>query len=199
MTWRAERKRMRSARDKSSAAQSRRCGVSFLQQTGDQMSRIRIREWVHANICVRDLARTIPFYEMLGFEKFDDNVFEQGAGVWDGLGLPEGRRFRAVFMRIPGNRPRPFLDIIQFLDPPTAGEPYPTLHNVGIGRLCFEVDDLFEVAKVLEQHEVSFVGPISRYETARGMRSHRIDCEFLCFRDPDGTVLEYIQFKRQSS
>ena len=35
------------------------------------MTKIRIREWVHANICVRDLARTIPFYEMLGFEKFD--------------------------------------------------------------------------------------------------------------------------------
>ena len=59
--------------------------------------------------CVRDLARSIPFYEMLGFEKFDDNVFEQGAAVWDGLGLPEGRRFRAVFMKIPGDRPRPFL------------------------------------------------------------------------------------------
>jgi len=100
------------------------------------MTKIKIREWVHANICVRDLARSIPFYEMLGFEKFDDNVFEQGAGVWDGLGLPEGRRFRAVFMKIPGDRPRPFLDIIQFLDPPTAGEPYPTLHNVGIGRLA---------------------------------------------------------------
>src|SRR5258705_324687 len=85
------------------------------------MTKIKIREWVHANICVRDLARSIPFYEMLGFEKFDDNVFEQGAGVWEGLGIPEGRRFRAVFMRIPGDRPRPFLDIIQFIDPPTAG------------------------------------------------------------------------------
>jgi catechol 2,3-dioxygenase-like lactoylglutathione lyase family enzyme len=108
------------------------------------MTKIKIREWVHANICVRDLARSIPFYEMLGFEKFDGNVFEQGAGVWEGLGLSEGRRFRAVFMKIPGDRPRPFLDIIQFLDPPTAGESYPTLNNVGIGRLCFEVDDLFE-------------------------------------------------------
>jgi catechol 2,3-dioxygenase-like lactoylglutathione lyase family enzyme len=121
------------------------------------MTKIKIREWVHANICVRDLARSIPFYEMLGFEKFDDNVFEQGAGVWEGLGIPEGRRFRAVFMRIPGDRPRPFLDIIQFIDPPTAGEAYPTLHNVGIGRLCFEIDDIFEVAKLLEENKVHFL------------------------------------------
>jgi extradiol dioxygenase family protein len=67
-----------------------------------------------------------------------------------------------------------------------------------IGRLCFEVDDLFEVAKVLEENEVSFVGPISRYETAKGARSHGIDCMFLCFKDPDGTVLEYIHFNRQN-
>jgi hypothetical protein len=159
---------------------------------------IKIREWVHANICVRDLSHTIPFYEMLGFEKFDDNIFEEGAEVWNGLGLADGRRFRAVFMRIPGGRPRPFLDIIQFIDPPTAGEAYPTLHNVGIGRLCFEVDDLFEVAKTLQANRVPFVGPISRYETARGVRSHEIDCHFLCFKDPDGTVLEYIQFRRQN-
>jgi catechol 2,3-dioxygenase-like lactoylglutathione lyase family enzyme len=163
------------------------------------MTKIKIREWVHANICVRDLARSIPFYEMLGFEKFDDNVFEQGAGDWEGLGIPEGRRFRAVFMRIPGDRPRPFLDIIQFIDPPTAGEAYPTLHNVGIGRLCFEIDDIFEVAKLLEENKVPFSGPVSRYETARGVRSHGIDCSFLCFKDPDGTILEFIQFKRQNS
>jgi catechol 2,3-dioxygenase-like lactoylglutathione lyase family enzyme len=171
--------------------------TTSLQGTDKKMT-IKIREWVHANICVRDLKRTIPFYEMLGFEKFDDNVFEHGAGVWSGLGLPEGRRFRAVFMRIPGDRPRPFLDIIQFIDPPTAGEAYLTLHNVGIGRLCFEVDDLDEVAKTLQSNGVPFVGPISRYETAKDVRSHGIDCHFLCFKDPDGTVLEFIQFRRQT-
>lgn len=163
------------------------------------MTKIKIREWVHANICVRDLDRSITFYEMLGFEKFDDNVFEQGAEVWAGLGLPGGRRFRAVFMKIPNGRPRPFLDIIQFIDPPTTGETYPTLHNVGIGRLCFEVDDLYETATTLKQNNVEFVGPISRYETAQGRRSHGIDCEFLCFKDPDGTIIEYIHFRRQGN
>lgn len=161
------------------------------------MSRITIREWVHANICVRDLERSIPFYEMLGFEKFDDNVFEEGAGVWAGLGLPDGKRFRAVFMKIPG-RKRPFLDMIQFIDPPTAGEAYPTLHNVGIGRLCFEVDDIFEAEAFLKQKGVAFSGPVSRYETARGIKSHGIDCLFLCFKDPDGTIIEMIQFRRQN-
>lgn len=162
------------------------------------MTKIVVKEWVHANICVRDMDRSIPFYEMLGFEKFEENIFEESAEVWRGLGLEGGRRFRAVFMKIPGDRPRPFLDIIQFLDPPTVGDAYPSLHNVGIGRLCFEVDDLEAVAKTLRSNGVAFVGPIARYETSRGSAPHGIDCQFLCFKDPDGTILEYIQFLRQN-
>jgi hypothetical protein len=80
---------------------------------------------VHANICVRDMERSVPFYEMLGFEKFADQIFGEGAGVWRGLGLEGGRRFRAVFMKIPGDHAVPFLDIIQFLDPPRLVSPIP--------------------------------------------------------------------------
>ena len=156
--------------------------------------RIQIRQMVHANICVRDMERSVPFYEMLGFEKFADQIFGEGAGVWRGLGLEGGRRFRAVFMKIPGDRPVPFLDIIQFLDPPTAGEPYPTLHNAGIARLCFEVDDIHAAAAHLKANGVEFVGPVSPYETAKGIRPEGVDAEFVCFKDPDGTILEYAQF-----
>jgi catechol 2,3-dioxygenase-like lactoylglutathione lyase family enzyme len=157
------------------------------------MAKPRIRQWVHANVCVRDLDKTIPFYEMLGFEKFADQVFGEGAGVWRGLGL-DGRRFRAVFMKIPGDHPVPFLDIIQFLDPPTAGEAYPTLHNVGIARLCFEVEDIDAAAAHLKANGVELVGPVSPYETAPGVRPEGVEARFLCFKDPDGTILEYAQF-----
>ena len=158
------------------------------------MSAIQIKQMVHANICVRDMEKTIPFYEMLGFEKFADQIFEQGAGVWRGLGLEPNRRFRAVFMKIPGDKPVPFLDIIEFLDPPTTGEAYKSLDNVGIGRLCFEVDDIDSVARHLASHGVEFVGPVSPYETAPGVRPSVVEARFLCVRDPDGTIIEYAQF-----
>lgn len=58
------------------------------------MNQVQIRQMVHANICVRDMERTVPFYEMLGFEKFADQVFEPGAGVWRGLGLESNRVHR---------------------------------------------------------------------------------------------------------
>ena len=162
------------------------------------MSTVHIKQMVHANICVRDMERTIPFYEMLGFEKFADQIFEEGAGVWQGLGLESNRRFRAVFMKIPGDKPVPFLDIIQFLDRPTTGEPYATLDNVGICRLCFEVDDIESVARHLAAQGVSFVGPVSAYETAKGVAPSGVEAKFLCVRDPDGTVIEYAQFAQDA-
>ncbi|MCB1749208.1 MAG: VOC family protein [Gammaproteobacteria bacterium] len=121
------------------------------------MADIRIRQMVHANICVRDMEKTVPFYERLGFEKLADQVFEAGAGVWRGLGLEDNRRFRAVFMKIPGDSPVPFLDIIRCLDRPTAGDVYEALDNVGIARLCVEVADVDAVAA----QGVEFVGPVS--------------------------------------
>lgn len=158
------------------------------------MKTIQIRQMVHANICVRDMDRSVPFYEMLGFEKFADQIFAEGAGVWRGLGLDSNRRFRAVFMKIPGDKPVPFLDIIQFLDRPTAGEAYPALDHVGIARLCFEVPDIDAAARHLADHGVEFVGPVSPYETAAGVRPEGVEARFVCFRDPDGTVIEYAQF-----
>ena len=159
---------------------------------------VQIRQMVHANICVRDMERTIPFYEMLGFEKFADQIFGPGAGVWKGLGLDSDRRFRAVFMKIPGDKPVPFLDIIQFLDRPTAGAPYKALDNVGICRLCFEVADIDSVAKHLASKGVEFVGPVSPYEIAPGVPPSGVEAKFLCVRDPDGTVIEYAQFAQDA-
>lgn len=162
------------------------------------MTSIQIRQMVHANICVRDMEKTIPFYEMLGFEKFEDQIFGSGAGVWRGLGLDPDREFRAVFMKIPGDNPVPFLDIIQFLDPPTTGEAYATLDNVGIARLCFEVGAIESVAAHLEKNGVEFVGPVSPYETAPGVAPSGVEAKFLCVRDPDGIVIEYAQFAQDA-
>lgn len=101
-------------------------------------------------------------------------------------------------MKIPGDRPVPFLDIIQFLDQPTRGEAYPSLDNVGIARLCFEVADIEAVARHLEGQGVEFVGPVSLYETAPGVAPSGVEAKFLCVRDPDGTVIEYAQFAQDA-
>lgn len=160
------------------------------------MAAIEIRQWIHANICVRDLARSIPFYERLGFEVFHEQVFEEGARTWAGLGLAGSGRMRAVFMKMRGGRKTPSLDLLQFLDPPTAGSAYPTLNHVGLCRLCFEVEDLNAAEGLLRSQGVEFVGPVAPYESAPGVKCAGVDARFFCIRDPDGTVLEFAQFER---
>ena len=88
-----------------------------------------------------------------------------------------------------GTKVTPMLDMIQFIDPPPIGTPYPALNHLGINRLCFQIDDIEAATQRLVAHGVELVGPIGELVTkVGGMRS-----KVLCFRDPDGTVLEYAQ------
>lgn len=148
-----------------------------------------ISGFVHAQINVSDLERSIRFYEMLGFEVISKGTIKDPV-VFAALGV-EGTRLRGAFLRIPGRSTKvtPMIDMIQFIDPPPMGNPYPALNHLGIARLCFQVDDIEAAAARLQAQGVELVGPVGELVTkGGGMRS-----KVLCFRDPDGTVLEYAQ------
>jgi catechol 2,3-dioxygenase-like lactoylglutathione lyase family enzyme len=148
-----------------------------------------ISGFVHAQVNVSDLDRSIAFYEMLGFEVISKGTIKD-PGVFAALGI-DGTRMRGAFLRIPGRSTKvtPMIDMIQFIDPPPDGVPYPTLNHLGIARLCFQVDDIEAAAARLQALGVELVGPVGELVTkGGGMRS-----KVLCFRDPDGTVLEYAE------
>jgi catechol 2,3-dioxygenase-like lactoylglutathione lyase family enzyme len=148
-----------------------------------------ITGFVHAQVNVSDLERSISFYEMLGFEVVSKGTIKDPQ-IFAALGV-DGTRLRGAFLRIPGRSAKatPMIDMIQFIDPPPEGAPYPTLNHLGIARLCFQVDDIEAAAARLQSLGVELVGPIGELVTkGGGMRS-----KVLCFRDPDGTVLEYAQ------
>ena len=139
----------------------------------------------HTAICVRDLDVSVAFYEKLGLHKFfefthDDPIAGAVVGV-------ETRKVRMAFMRLGNNPLEPFLDIVQFVDPPTQGEPYPTLNNVGICRVAFAVQDIDQVYERLKEMEVDFVTPLQRLTTPNGD-----PLAMVCFKDPDGSFLEII-------
>lgn len=148
-----------------------------------------ISGFVHAQINVSDLERSISFYEMLGFEVISKGTIKD-PGVFAVLGLG-GTRMRGAFLRIPGRSTKvtPMIDMIQFIDPPPDGTPYRTLNHLGIARLCFQVDDIVAAAARLQAQGVELVGPIGELVTKGGGMTSKV----LCFRDPDGTVLEYAQ------
>jgi len=139
----------------------------------------------HVNVCVRDMERSIAFYEKLGFNKVNDFTLDDPS-VGAALGL-DARNLRGVFMRLGDDETAPVIDLVQFIDPPPQGEPYPTLNNVGICRIAFAVDDIDETNAHLQEMGVEFVAPLNKIKTPDGA-----EVGVVCFKDPDGTVLELL-------
>jgi catechol 2,3-dioxygenase-like lactoylglutathione lyase family enzyme len=139
----------------------------------------------HVNICVRDMERSVAFYQDLGFSKVSDFTLDDPT-VGDALGL-KAKKLRGVFMRLGSDPNAPVLDLVQFIDPPTQGQPYPTLNNIGICRIAFTVDDIDRTYEELKAKKVEFVAPLKKLTGPGGAQ-----VGVVCFKDPDGTVLELI-------
>ena len=139
----------------------------------------------HVNVCVRDMERSIGFYEKLGFNKVNDFTLEDPK-VGEALGL-DARKLRGVFMRLGDDENAPVLDLVQFIDPPPQGQPYPSLNNIGICRIAFTVDDIDQTYADLQKMEVQFVAPLKKIKGPGGA-----EIGVVCFKDPDGTILELI-------
>ena len=80
------------------------------------------------------------------------------------------------------------VDLLQFIDPPSQGEAYAVLNNVGVGRIAFTVDDIDKAYEELNAKNVEFLSAIVR----KDLGDSKIGV--VCFKDPDGTVLELIQW-----
>jgi len=139
----------------------------------------------HVNVCVRDMERSIRFYQDIGFTKVRDFTLDDPS-VGDALGL-KAKKLRGVFMRLGNDANAPVLDLVQFIDPPTQGQPYPTLNNVGICRIAFTVDDIDKTYEELKVKKVEFVSPLKKIDSPDGGK-----IGVVCFKDPDGTILELI-------
>lgn len=139
----------------------------------------------HVNVCVRDMERSIRFYQDLGFTKVNDFVLDD-PNVGDALGL-KANKLRGVFMRLGNDANAPVLDLVQFIDPPPQGQPYPTLNNIGICRIAFTVDDIDKTYEELKAKRVEFLAPLKKIDGPGGAK-----IGVVCFKDPDGTILELI-------
>ena len=137
----------------------------------------------HLNVNCRNLERSLAFYEMLGFRE----VINLPERDLPGLG-PVPRRGRAKLLRL-GDDPRaPLLDLLEWTVPATLGEPYPHLANVGIARFCLRVKGLDAMVAQLRAAGVQFV------DEPCAPALNGINHKFVCFLDPDGTVVEAMEF-----
>ena len=155
-----------------------------------------IKRWLHANLNVRSLDRSVRFYEDLGFRKIYEKSVEDPR-TWAKLGLKPGKMRYAILQltpktpvdisagrSLPGDLSFPVIDMCELIDPPPQGEPYPSLSNLGIGRLCFEVEDIDEAYEMLKAKGVEFLGPVAPAVRQDGTMY------LFCFKDPDGIIIE---------
>jgi glyoxylase I family protein len=151
-----------------------------------------IRGVFHVNINCSNFERSLEFYKMLGFRVAVD-LSEGGSMDLDhGLGLEKGRG-RAALLLI-GDDPRATrIDLIEWKSPPSKGKPYPKLNHLGIARVALRTRDLRATYEELKSKGVKFISEPVVLHTPVG------DSLFACFYDPDGTILELIEFMPQTT
>lgn len=140
---------------------------------------------VHVNVNVSDLDRSVAFYEALGWKVTGraDLAASEGSAV--GLRVSPGVA-RCAFLKLDDNPDTPVLDMIEWQDPRTEGEAYRHLHHTGLNRLCMRSDDIWADYERLKAMGVEPWSEPAKLQVGASM------VEFLCFEDPDGTVLELI-------
>jgi len=150
--------------------------------------RLHVTGMVHININVSNFDRSRAFYEALGFRLVwmvpPTNTPEVAAAV----GMPP-YRVRGGIMRLEGADPPVVIDLLEWQSPHDDSPPYPHLYHYGLGRLAFSTSDLDADLATLAAMGVELIGPPARV-VVDGVPSGG---RFVCFRDPDGTVLELVE------
>lgn len=107
--------------------------------------------------------------------------------VGEGVGLGP-YRVRGALQALESDPNAPLIDLLEWQDPRDADPPYERLNHLGIARIAFTTTDLDADVAALRKRGVPLLSDPVRVEglTDRGVR-------FVCFLDPDGTVLELVQ------
>lgn len=100
-----------------------------------------IKHFDHVTIVVRDLARAIEFFELLGFQQ-DKSVVIKGETFSNYMGVP-GIEARHVTLVLANATPRTEVQLLNYIKPLAADDPQiRDLHKLGFNHVCFAVEDL---------------------------------------------------------
>ena len=147
-----------------------------------------IKDIFHINVNCTDLERSRAFYELVGFTVVTDLGLGGSAQMLAGLGLDPSYRARAVLTMLEPDKPRGTrIDLIEWVTPPTTGTAPADLTHVGAVRIALWTIGIEAEYERLRAAGVEFLSPPVTMGAAGGP-------SFCCFPDPDGTILELIDF-----
>jgi catechol 2,3-dioxygenase-like lactoylglutathione lyase family enzyme len=139
----------------------------------------------HFNINCTSLEKTLPFYEMLGFKIVLD--FREGMEsreMAEAFAL-DAADLKGVHLRLGDDENATRIDLLEFKNPAPSGTPYPHLAHNGIARVCLKTSDIWQTYNSLKNRGVQFLSEPKRLPGT--------DVTIVCFRDPDGTFLEFLE------
>ncbi len=148
---------------------------------------MNIRGLVHVNINCSNFERSREFYEALGFELFLEAPETNTAEVQAAVDLPN-YRLRGGLMRLRDAKVPLVLDVLEWREPSDGEPPYARLNHLGIARVALYSSNLEADLEELRGRGVEIIG-----EPATVVWEGRPSSRFVCFKDPDGTVLELVQ------
>ncbi len=143
--------------------------------------------FVHVNINCADFDRCLKFYELLGFQRAIDVPPKNTAEVAAAVGMPPYTVKGALLILRDARAPF-MIDLLEWQEPSDDDPPYPHLYHLGIARVALASDDLDSDVAFLKSHGVEFLS-----EPATVKMGDQPGSRFVCFKDPDGTILELVE------
>jgi catechol 2,3-dioxygenase-like lactoylglutathione lyase family enzyme len=168
---------------------------------GDQSS-LNAVQIFHVNFNVTDLDRSRRFYEAIGFKVVNDfsQASSAGAsrtfaeiGLAPILSLPADCDAKALLLALTDDARTTRLDLIEWIRPESARAPRGDLARIGFGRLCLKVRDAHGI------HDILVAGGFKPYTPPVLIDMGGTQQYCFCCEDPDGIVMEFMQFLRTES
>jgi catechol 2,3-dioxygenase-like lactoylglutathione lyase family enzyme len=148
---------------------------------------MRITGLVHVNVNCSNFDRSLRFYELLGFQKLVDVPARNTEEVAAAVGMPP-YTVKGALLILKASKSPLVIDLLEWLDPNDSSPPYEHLYHLGIARIALSTDDLDSDVEFLKSNGVEFLS-----EPATVKLKDNPATRFVCFKDPDGTVLELVQ------
>ncbi|HTW68106.1 MAG TPA: VOC family protein [Bryobacteraceae bacterium] len=144
-----------------------------------------IQRIFHFNINCTNIERALAFYQLLGFHVILD--FREGMAsqeMADAFGIRTAN-LKGVHLRIGDGADATRIDLLEFTDPPPAGQPYPHLYHTGIARMCLKTNNIQQDYRDLSAKGIQFLSEPKKLPGT--------SVSIVCFKDPDGTFVELLE------
>ncbi len=150
---------------------------------------IPIRQVAHVNANCSDLERSLRFYrDFVGLVPALHTNPDPQPGA--GFGLPGEIQWDAYMMRDCRGDAGPCIDLLQWRIPAPTGRPYEPANHLGMFRICLLAPDLDSLYEEALASGVPCTSPPAR---VRVIPERGIVVKALFCRDPDGTLVEFIE------